>query len=68
MMKFWHSITEFCFTLWVIKYRLMLLFLIGLAGYAHYREYENVLLAVFNSVGVVGLSVISALAWTEKGE
>jgi len=67
-MKFWHSITEFCFTIWVIKYRLMLLFLIGLAGYAHYREYENVLLAVFNSVGVLGLSVVKAKLTALQGE
>ena len=64
-MKFWHSITEFCFTLWVIKYRLMLLFLIGLAGYAHYREYEGILPAIFNGIGVLALSVVGSLAWGE---
>ncbi len=67
-MKFWHSITEFCFTIWTVKHRLMLIFLIVLAGYAHYRVYESIWQALANSAGVFGLSIISALAWTEQGD
>lgn len=67
MIKFWGSTLDFALTLWAMKYRLMLVFLIGLAGYAHYREFANLYLAITNSAGVLGLSVIGALAWTEVG-
>ena len=67
MIKFWGNILDFALAIWSIKYRLMLVFLIGLAGYAHYREFANLYLAIVNGAGVLGLSVIGALAWTEVG-
>lgn len=67
MIKFWANTLDFALALWAIKYRLMLVSLIGLAGYAHYREFANLYLALINGFGVLGLSVIGALAWTEVG-
>ena len=64
-MKFWKSVKQFALVLWTIKFRLMLLFLIGLAVYAHYREYEGILPAIFNGIGVLALSVVGSLAWGE---
>lgn len=65
MIKFWGNTLDFAIAIWAIKYRLMLLALIGLAGYAHYREFGNLYVAIVNGAGVLGLSVIGALAWTE---
>lgn len=68
MIKFWDRTRDFALALWVIKFRLMLVFLVGLAGYAHYREFGNLYVAILNGFGVLGLSVIGALAWTEVGK
>lgn len=51
---------------WHRKFRLMLLALIMLAVYSHYREHGNLFLSMFNGFGVWGVAFFGAVAYREK--
>ena len=53
---------------WSMKFRLMLMTMILIAIYAYYREFHNIFLAIMNGMGILGVSIIGALAWIEKDE